>query len=105
LCHKSGGAAFVLNGRFWSARPHPALRATLSRRERDSLLPPGEGLGMRACGFSGCDDAKQCPPYRLLVDRSASSIQWKYLWIKFSFRRVIMYGKSVILLALSQVIA
>ena len=29
--------------------PHPSLRATLSRREREtaSLLPSGEGLGMR----------------------------------------------------------
>jgi hypothetical protein len=40
--------------RFGSTRPHPALRATLSRRERVlySLLPSGEGLGMRALRLS-----------------------------------------------------
>jgi hypothetical protein len=49
-----GGTVSALNQRFGSARLHPALRATLSRRERVvfSLLPPGEGSGMRASGFS-----------------------------------------------------
>jgi hypothetical protein len=39
---------------FGAARPHPALRATFSRRERViySLLPPGEGPGMRARVFT-----------------------------------------------------
>jgi hypothetical protein len=33
---KSGDAVFALNGRFWSARPHPALRAP---------SPGGRGVG------------------------------------------------------------
>jgi hypothetical protein len=45
----------VLTQCFGGARPHPALRATLSRRERVvfSLLLPGEGAGMRALCLPG----------------------------------------------------
>jgi hypothetical protein len=52
LGHESGDAVFALNRRFWSARPHPALRATLLPEGEGlrALLLPGEGLGMRARG-------------------------------------------------------